>query len=421
VSERAEHVLVLIQGALGPHPAGPEIRGWEMAQALQAAGHHVTAAADIAQEEQRDGIRLVPRTRRDMLAALPGQTAVIGPVLPPYLLTALRGRPCLRIADLYDPVDLELGTLDGWRARREVRKQQALRTFHLRWADVVVCANERQLARTADDLGRVTRPGRAPVVLNVPMGLPTAPPAAASHPLRDHFPGIGATDPLVLWWGSIWRWLDAPTAIEAIGRLAATRPDVRFVITAGKPANTDTDRINVAEEARQVAARAGLLDRHVFFLDEWVPFDARQDYLRDADVGLTLHAATAEAPLAARARYMDYVWTGLPSVLAEGDEVGEQMGAAGAALLVPPGDAAATAAALDRLLGDDALREAGRVACDALADQYRWPRLLAPLVAAVQDTAPVRQSPRQTALLAQDSARFYGRRVIDTLGEALPG
>ena len=243
--------------------------------------------------------------------------------------------------------------------------------------------------------------------LTVPMGLPDPPDASAEPLLRKHFPAIGGEDPLVLWWGSVWRWLDAGTAIEAIGRLAATRPDVRFVITAGKPPNAATDPLNVTDEARDLARRTGLLDRNVFFLDDWVPFEERHRYLGDADVGLTLHAATEEASLAARARYMDYVWASLPSVLAEGDEVGDRLAQAGAARLVPPRDPEATAATLDKLLGDrDSLANA-RQACRDVAAEYRWDALVAPLVAGVESL-----DPRSGLDVADPGRGPRGRRLL---------
>ena len=183
-----------------------------------------------------------------------------------------------------------------------------------------------------------------PDVLTVPMGLPAAPAPAAGNPLRDHFGAIGRDDPLVLWWGSVWRWLDAGTVVEAVGRLASHRPDIRFVITAGRPSNAATDPLNVTEEVRDQARRSGLLDRNVFFLDEWIPFAERDRFLADADVGITLHADTPEASIAARSRYMDCVWAALPTVLAAGDETADHLAAAGAAVLVPPRDPAATAA-----------------------------------------------------------------------------
>jgi glycosyltransferase involved in cell wall biosynthesis len=415
---RPLRVLVLIQGTLGDRLAGPEIRGWEIVRAFAARGHAVTAAASVPAPLVREGIPVVPRTRRRILAELRRHDAVIGPTIPPYAL--MSGRRCLRVSDLYDPVELELATVGGRKAERHIGQQRGSRRIQQRWSDVLVCANERQRERLLRDLEEVDRSARPPAVLTVPMGLPEAPGPVTGHALRELFPAIGAGDPLVLWWGSVWRWLDAGTVVEAIGLLARRRPDVRLVITAGKPANAATDALNVAEDVRALARERGLLDRNVFFLDEWVPFDERHRYLRDADVGVTLHAATPEATLAARARYMDYVWASLPSVLAQGDEVAARLAEVGAARLVPPHDAVATADALDALLADPAARRAASAACEALAAEYRWPALLAPLVDCVETAEPAVRSPAQAAAVALQAARYYARRAVDRGVAALP-
>ena len=407
---RRRRVLVLIQGPLGDKLMGPEIRGWEMVKALSAR-HDVTAAASVPAPYERDGVPVVPRTRRSILAELRRHDVVIGPVIPPYALLA--GRGCLRVADLYDPVELELATIGGWRARRHAAQQRASRALQLRWADVVLCANERQLEGIRRDLRELTRPGGDPALMTIPMGLPAPPSAPSGHPLRDRFPAIGRDDPLVLWWGSVWRWLDAATAVEAIGVLARRRPDVRMVITAGRPANSATDPLNVAEDVRALARERGLLDRHVFFLDDWVPFDERHHYLADADVGITLHAATPEATLAARARYMDYAWASLPSVLAEGDDVADRFAEAGAATLVAPRDPAATAAALEAMLDDPGRLAAARAGCRAVASEYQWSALLRPLVERVAQESPGSHSAARSLRIASEAARYYAGRALD--------
>jgi glycosyltransferase involved in cell wall biosynthesis len=411
-------VLVLIQGPLGERLMGPEIRGWEMARAF-AARHSVTVAASAARPGVREGIPVVPRTRRRILAELRRHDVIVGPVIPPYALAA--NRRCLRVADLYDPVDLELGTLRGWRARRAGAQQRAARRLHLQWADAILCGNGRQLERTRRDLAEVRRPDGPPCLLTVPMGLPAPPPGASGHPLRERFAAIGPDDPVVLWWGSVWRWLDAGTAIEAIALLARRRPNVRLIVTAGRPSNAATDRLNVTEEVRALAHERGLLGRHVFFLDDWVPFEQRHDYLADADVGLTLHAATAEATLAARARYMDYVWASLPCVLAEGDEVADSIGAAGAGRLVPPRDAPAAAAAIDDLLGDRDRLQAARRACQSLAAEFQWASLMSPLVEYIESSEPAVRSRRRTLGVARGAGTYYARRMVDSCLAALPG
>jgi glycosyltransferase involved in cell wall biosynthesis len=417
---RRPRVLVLVQGPLGDRLMGPEIRGWEIARAFAAAGNPVTVAASVPGRIEREGLPVVPRTRRSILAELRRHDVIVGPTIPPYALTSPAS--CLRVADLYDPVDLELSTLSGRAARRSYTQQRASRQLHLRWADAVVCANERQLQRTRDDLAEVARPGDPPAMLSVPMGLPPSPPAGAGdgHPLRAPFSAIGAGDPLVLWWGTMWRWLDPATAIDAVERLARRRPDVRLIVTAGKPANAATDPLNIGDDMRALARDRGLLDRHVFFFDDWIPFEERHRYLADADVGITLHAATAEAPLAARARYMDYLWASLPSVLAEGDEVADELGDRGAARLVPPCDAAATADALEALLADPAARQAARRACAAAAEAYSWPVLLAPLVDLVQERAPTPRGARQQLSARRGAGSYYARRAVDHMLAALP-
>lgn len=410
-------VLVLVQGSLGERLAGPEIRGWEMAREF-ARRHEVTVAAGVAREETRDGIRVVPHSRRRVLAEISRHDVVAGPVLPPYALLALAPRPCVRIADLYDPVELELATAQGLGARRAAASRRAMRRLQLRWSDVVLSANEAQAERTRADLMLLPRRGPAPSLLTVPMGLPAPPAQSRMHPLRDSMPGIGPDDVVVLWWGTVWRWLDAPTAIEAVGRLSSSRPNIRLVITAGKPANTATDGLNATEAAREHARRLGLLGRTVFFLDEWVPFEQRHAYLQDADAGITLHAATAEAPLAARARYMDYLWAGLPSVLAEGDEVATRLGQAGAARLVPPQDAAATARALDDFLSDPAALTRARRACFELSNEYRWAAVMAPLVDHVEALERRHSSGFGALGIACATGRYYARRAVDRLTPA---
>jgi len=410
---RSLRVLVLIQGPLGERLTGPEIRGWEIARAF-ATRHAVTVIAPVAEPTAREGIRVLPQTRRTILAEVLRHDVVLGPIIPPYALIALASRRGLRIADLYDPVELELGTLDGARAGRSAALRRAGRRLQLRWADLVLCGNLRQLERARGDVTDVAgRHDGGPNLLTVPMGLPDpAPSTDGHHPLRDRFAASGRNDPLVVWWGSVWRWLDAGTAIEAVGRLSGTRPDVRFVITAGKPPKAATAPLTAVEEARELARRTGLLDRHVFFMDDWVPFRDRHIFLRDADVGLTLHADTPEASLAARARYMDYVWAAVPSVLAAGDEVAAELAAAGAALLVPPHDAGAAAEALDALLGDPSAHTAARRACLTVAERYRWASLLGPLVDRVESLEPRGGGPNDIVRTTLDGCGYYARRLL---------
>jgi glycosyltransferase involved in cell wall biosynthesis len=182
------------------------------------------------------------------------------------------------------------------------------------------------------------------------------------------------------------------------------------VITAGRPPNRSTDRFAATEQARALAAELGVLDRSVLFLDEWVPYEERHHYLGDADIGLTLNRDAAEAELAARVRYMDYLWAGLPCILGRGDEIAAELEAGGFARLIDQGDEESLAALLVNLADDpDALaqtRERGR----QLARERQWSAVGAKLRAAI-DEATRRPTVAGGARVSGAGA-YYARRLM---------
>ena len=58
----------------------------------------------------------------------------------------------------------------------------------------------------------------------VPFGIPDPPPQSGRRPLRERFAQIRDDDTVVLWWGAVWKWLDAETPIRAFARFADSVP-----------------------------------------------------------------------------------------------------------------------------------------------------------------------------------------------------
>jgi glycosyltransferase involved in cell wall biosynthesis len=409
-------ILVVVNGGVGSRVAGPEIRGWEMARAL-GERHEVTVAARNPPSRTRDGHRLISLSRRALIREARRHDAVVAPILPPYLLAAGRGTSTIMVSDQYDPIDLELSIFaDDPGIGRVLRAQRMVRRMQLRFADVIVCAGERQRARLREEVRQLPEQSAPPTVVTVPFGITKPPGDAAAGALRARFPAIGRDDPVVLWWGKVWKWFDAATAIEAFELVVQRRPDARLVFSAGKAPRAAFDRSANTGEARGLARDLGLLDRNVFFLDEWVPYEHRHELLMDADLAVTLHAETAEAPFAARARYMDFLWTSLPCVLADGDEVAERFAHAGFARLVPPAKREKTARAILDLIGDPEALDAARAAGLTLADEYRWSALVRPLAAALEDRRSRPEPARAfNGPLARDVGAYYMRRTLDQM------
>ena len=416
----ALRILVLVPGAPEGRVAGPEIRAWELARAL-AAHHPVTAVVRRGAAGGRDGVRIVPWTRRAILREALRRDVVVSACLPPFLLAAKALHGLIAVSDQYDPLENELVHLDDGRYRsRELRTAAAARELQLRHADLVLCAGERQ----RDALLRVWPDASvAPPPLVVPVGVPPAPPAPRRRPLRERFPQISGDDTVVLWWGSIWRWLDAATAIRAVAGLSERRPDIKLVITAGRPPARDAERVAAVEQARALAHALGVLDRTVLFVDEWIAYDERHEVLADADIAITLPRDADEAELAARARYMDYLWAGLPCVLGRGDEMAEELASAGFATLVEPGDPAATAAAVLALADDADALAAARTAGVRLADERRWPAVATTLSAALEGLAPPQRPVPSRGLvdLLRRSAAYYGGELAIRLRDTVAG
>jgi glycosyltransferase involved in cell wall biosynthesis len=409
--ERGRKVLVLVPGALGDRLSGPEIRSLRLARALSAE-HEVTLMAPGASGGEQEGMTVAPLSRRLLLREARRHDVLMAPTVPPFALMLKRWLGFRAISDQYDPVELELGTLAGGadRARATAR---AARRLQLRCADLVLCAGRRQRELLEAELATLDAPVQPPLC-TVPFGIDEEPERRAGNPLRRHFPQIADGDRVVLWWGSLWRWLDAETAIRAFASIAASRPDVKLVFTSGRPPNGDVERHAVVAEAKRLAAELELLDRTVLFLDEWIPFERRGEYLQEADVGLTLHRDTDEAPLAARARYMDYLWAGLPCVLGRGDETADRFDAAGFATLVEPGAPGEVAVAIGALLEGPAQRQA-RAAGRELAAELRWSSVATPLLDALRALEPASARAGERPLQVRQTTSYYFRRAVDRL------
>jgi glycosyltransferase involved in cell wall biosynthesis len=406
-------ILLVVYGPIAERMSAPEIRGWEMAKVL-ARRHDVTVAAPGELHDGRDGIRMVASDRRTLLAEARRHDVLIVPRVPPYLFAGLAGSDTLIVADLYNPFEEEHAELTASRAiRREISLTRVANRMQLRNADVILCAVEPQRERLEAALDALGPIRRRPPVEVVAFGLPEDPPPSFERPMRERFPQIGPDDIVVLWWGNVWRWFDAPTALQAFARVAARRGDVRLVFTAGKHPRRDWPVLDASEQARDLAAEMGLLGESVFFLDDWVPQEQRHHYLLEADIGLTLHRDTAETAVAARGRYMDYAWAGLPCVLGAGDVLADRFAEAGFATTVASGDVDGAVAALGRLVDNAGERERRRAASRPLADEFRWSATVQPLLRALGGAADARASgAARRVALGRDLGEYYTRKAL---------
>jgi glycosyltransferase involved in cell wall biosynthesis len=197
--------------------------------------------------------------------------------------------------------------------------------------------------------------------------------------LKGIYPGIGADDKVLLWGGGLYDWLDAPTLIRAVARLADSRPDIKLFFMGVSHPNPQESQRRGTRETLALADELGLTGQAVFFND-WVPYAERENYLLEADIGVSLHRDHLETRFSFRTRFLDCLWAGLPIVATRGDVLGEQVETQGLGRTVEPGDVEGVVEAILSLLETPNLRQAYRYRLEQVAAAYRWEIVTRPLV-----------------------------------------
>jgi glycosyltransferase involved in cell wall biosynthesis len=253
--------------------------------------------------------------------------------------------------------------------------------------DFFICASERQRMLWLGWLeatGRVNpltfdedRTLRALIDI-VPTGIPAERPRRTRDLVRGVVPGISHSDPLLVWGGGVWNWLDPLTLIEALARVVQTQPTVRLYFPGPRhPYQAFVPDMAMRQAAMRLSEERGLTGRNVFWGD-WVPYSERQNYLLEADVGCSLHKESLESYFAFRTRILDYIWAGLPMVVTGGDAASEWVERYGLGAVVDYQDVEGVSEAILQLLSTP--REAFQERFERARQQRSWEQCAEPLV-----------------------------------------
>jgi hypothetical protein len=279
--------------------------------------------------------------------------------------------------DLYDPWLIENLHYARTLGLGPYRNDHATWVLQMSRGDFFLCSSREQRLFYLGFLAAVGRlnpervaadPALDGLIVPVPFGVPDRlPPHRPVLPSR--VPGAGSR----LLFGGLYDWYDPWTLLAALERLGDQAWTLYFV---RNPNAASTPQRLMAE----VETRCRELDwwgSRVVALD-WVPAERRFDLLRDVDLLVAPHRQTIETELSLRTRFLDALAAGLPVVTSEGGTMSRLLAAHDAGWVVPEGDAAALASALrEAIAGGAVTRQAGMA---ALAAEFAWERVLAPLV-----------------------------------------
>jgi glycosyltransferase involved in cell wall biosynthesis len=406
--------------------AGPGIRAWQIARALSA--EHEVRLVSTTLADLPGSPFPVSAVDDDGLAELEAWCDVLvfqGWLVHhrPFLLESSK----VLVADVYDPLhleQLEQGRDEGWRGRfLAVESATAVLNEQLLRADFLLCASEKQRDFW---LGQLAALGRVnpltydedetlrSLIAVVPFGTPEGPPVRTRAALKGVVPGIGPDDKVVLWGGGIYNWFDPLTLLHAVDRLRGRRGDVRLFFLGLKHPNPDIPEMRMAVAARRLSDSLALTGTHVFFNEGWVDYDDRQNYLLDADIGVSTHLDHVETALSYRTRVLDYLWASLPVVATRGDALADLVEARRVGLTVAAGDVEGVERALARLLDDAELRASCAANAGAVAAEMTWPQALRPLL-------EFARAPRRAPDLVDATALVTLRRDLGEVKERWRG
>ncbi|GAA4175543.1 glycosyltransferase [Gryllotalpicola koreensis] len=388
-------ILIITGDPVGARMAGPAIRAWNMARILSKDNDvRLVSMNSAVHRGEPFEIAEVSYHRPSSMNPHVGWADVIitqGHALS--LFPALEKSGKYLIVDIYDPMHLEQleqgreKPLSQW--TKQVEEANESLNHQLEVGDFFLCASERQrsfwLGQLAS-LGRVNpftygQDNDLEGLLSVvPFGIPSDEPTHTRAVLRDVVPGIGADDKVIIWGGGIYNWFDPETLIHAVARLAERHSDVRLFFLGTQHPNPHVPEMRAAIAARELAEELGLTGTHVFFNDTWVAYEERQNYLLEADLGVSTHFQHIETTYSFRTRILDYLWAGLPIVTTGGDSFGDLVEARELGASVAERDIAALETALETYLYEPEAVATARANVAEARRAFEWERVLAPVV-----------------------------------------
>lgn len=314
--------------------AGPAIRSWEFASHLSIKNDVVLL---IPNESKLKSNKFTILTKKKNVLAEQIEKAdyLISQTIRPKTAKIAKKYNTKVIIDAYDPITIEALESEKDKEiglRKAINKILLLeQSFSFTFANYVICASEKQrdfwlgvlssmnrLTPTAYDKDNSFRS----FIDVVPFGLSKKTPQKNdSESLRGKF-NLKKDDFVLLWGGGIWNWFDPLSLIKAVSLVDKDVP-VKLVFMGIDHPNKNIKRMEMVSKAMLLSDKLGLTNKSIFFNEGWVPYKERQQYLLDADVGVSMHFDHLETRFSFRTRILDYIWASLPIIATQGDSFAE--------------------------------------------------------------------------------------------------
>lgn len=398
-NEMSCKILLISNDNVGEKMAGTGIRYWEVAKAL-AATHKfdVTLACPDSCDISYEGINIITYTQKECGALLQAAKECTIVMFMGFVLDAI---PDLKrivdkkfvIIDIYDPFVIETLEVfkDEDRPIKNIRHMEATGSldYQLKLGDFFTCANEKQkdywlgmlseIGKVNPRLYEADRSCRKLIDI-VPFGISDTAPQHTRNAIKGVWPGINKDDKVLIWGGGIWNWFDPLTLIRAMKIISEKRSDVKLFFMGVKHPNPAVTQMEMLNNAVALAQELDIYDKYVFFNFGWVDYNDRQNYLLEADIGVSNHFDTLETRFSFRTRILDYLWSGLPIVCTKGDYFADLVEEENLGASVEFKDPQGLADAVIDILSDSEKYKKCRENVARVAQSYKWSKITKPII-----------------------------------------
>jgi len=404
-----KRVLILSHDVVGNIMAGPGIRYHNIANEL---GKHFSVTLGVYSPNPKSSLKsnyvLKHVDVQKFHKAFDEHDFILAMWLNEDMISYARASGKLIIFDLYAPVQVEvlasmllkdnkITPIDDNEFRMSVDSYR--RFFEV--GDLFTCSNIRQLdwwigfAFGGNSIVPSKYRGQdiyENFVL-APMGINDDTPEHTKNVLKGVVPGIKKEDFVIVWTGGIWDWFDGTTPIKAMQKLT-THKDIKLVFLGTKHPNKDIPPgMSETNRTYELAKKLDLIDKNVYFLEGWLGYEDRINYLLEADAAIYAHKDSIEAQFSHRTRVLDHIYATLPTVATKGDYFADVIAKDSLGVAVDIGDDNAMSKAI---LEIKANIEVYKKNIKKVRDTYKWSNTTLPLVKYI-DTVDPSKSKKQTA------------------------
>jgi glycosyltransferase involved in cell wall biosynthesis len=375
------------------------IRSYEFAKVLATHCDVTVATSRATNAVDEDFQMVVYRTKRELSRLLKANDVLVSMGINPPQFPLIVRSGIRWVWDIYTPLAFEV--LERYPSIDE----KLLTLIHKRdasWAhtqmlaaDFMLCPNEKVMdfwLGVMNAIGKLTPTSylqdmsTRKLIDVVPYGLPSQPPKHTKRVIKGVIPGIDENDTVLLWNSAIPGWLDPATLIYAMEKLWRKREDIKLLffglgdISAEGVKGPHKHVWARAREAVALSQELGLVDKNIIFMFNRVPYHDVQNFLLEADIGVSTYPDSLETRLCLGSRLLDFVWARVPLVTSKGDLLCGFVDKSGIGLTAECGNADDLAAAILKLVEERALYARCKENLAKFAPNLTWEKLAQPLL-----------------------------------------